>query len=273
MPLLAPPHLLTWLQLIEQGVRDQVALFALYWPSHLPYTHAGCTVGSAAWMPLVDPCDWGGALSWQSATAPTVWSSKRGCRHCLPPSRSHAPMQDARDTIPQRPILSCRLHAAVLYVHPICAKGAAAKEAALRAARFWFMDGEQGGCAVTHAAAVGPVGRAPCEAHSSQTRGCLDSPLLPSLPDHALPLSLLNAGCSVQPGAVSGVPACRPLHWRQPDVEAAHYSCPSFGLGLVHGRLSAAAQALRDGASGEEAKRLLRLSADKTCTGRGEGRI
>lgn len=159
-PSLLRPHPAAWPQLIEQGRRDQVALFALYWPSHLPYTHAGCTVGSAAWMPLVDPCDWGGALSWQGAIGPSVWELEAWSPPLPAPPRSHARMQDARDPRPQHPSrFSHRLHAAVLYVHPICAKGAAAKEAALRAARFWFMDGEQGGRAVKHVAAVGPAGR------------------------------------------------------------------------------------------------------------------
>lgn len=116
------------------------------------------------------------------------------------------------------------------------------------------------------------------EAHLSQRHGCLAPPLLPGLPDHALPLSpierrlLCSARCRQRraglPPAALAAAGCG-----IPSFEAAHYSCPSFGLGLVHGRLSAAAQALRDGASGDEAKRLLRLSADKTCTGRGKGRI
>ncbi|PRW56763.1 hypothetical protein C2E21_4548 [Chlorella sorokiniana] len=121
-------------ELFAQGRRDRVAVFATYFPSHFSYSPVGCTVGSQAWVPHVDPCDW-----------------------------------------------------TVLYMHPICAWGAAAKEGILREAGFWFMDSER--------------------------------------------------GCVAEPGAASSVPACRPLHWRQPDAEAAHYSCPSFGLGLVHGRL------------------------------------
>lgn len=66
------------------------------------------------------------------------------------------------------------------------------------------------------------------------------------------------------------MPACRPLHWRQPGAEAAHYSCRTYELGLVHGAMPVAARALRDGASGEEAQRLLRLSADKECNGKGD---
>lgn len=68
-------------------------------------------------------------------------------------------------------------------------------------------------------------------------------------------------------GAASGVPACRPQHWRNPAAEAAHYSCRAYDLGLTHGAMPVAARALRDGQGPEEAQRLLRLSADKECNG------
>ena len=76
------------------------------------------------------------------------------------------------------------------------------------------------------------------------------------------------AGCLPQRGAASGVPACRPLHWRVPDTERRHYSCPSYGLGLVHGELPPAIQALRAGASADEARALLVASTDKECNGK-----
>lgn len=73
--------------------------------------------------------------------------------------------------------------------------------------------------------------------------------------------------CRPALGAASGVPACRPLHWRQPGAEAAHYTCPAWQLGLVHGAEPPAAAALRAGVSAAEAQRLLTLSADKECNG------
>ncbi|KAL4443517.1 hypothetical protein ABPG75_011254 [Micractinium tetrahymenae] len=53
--------------------------------------------------------------------------------------------------------------------------------------------------------------------------------------------------CRPQPGAASKVPACRPLQWRDKSAEAAHYSCPSYGPGLVHGGEPAGLQAVRSG--------------------------
>jgi hypothetical protein len=73
------------------------------------------------------------------------------------------------------------------------------------------------------------------------------------------------AGCQPQPGASSGVAACRPLHWRLPQAEAAHYSCPREELGLVHGGEPAAAAAARAGVSGKQAEQLFDLVKDKTC--------
>ncbi|PSC72584.1 hypothetical protein C2E20_4222 [Micractinium conductrix] len=152
-------------ELLAQGKRDSMAVFAVYLPSFFPYTSAGCTVGSKEWLPSVDPCDW-----------------------------------------------------TTLYLHPICVSGAANKEAIFKSIGYWFMDNEK--------------------------------------------------GCLPQRGAASGVPACRPLHWRVPDTERRHYSCPSYGLGLVHGELPPAIQALRAGASADEARALLVASTDKECNGK-----
>ena len=161
---------------------------------------------------------------------------------------------------------------AVLYLHPICALGAAVKEGIMREAGFWFLDSSNGGFGCLEAACLRGAGRQAGNSEGPQaaaaaaggSAGAATLNMHRPLPSHPPP------GCPAQPGAASGAPACRPLHWRQPGAEAAHYSCPSFGLGLVHGRLPAAAQALRDGASGEEAQRLLQLSADKECNGKGE---
>lgn len=71
--------------------------------------------------------------------------------------------------------------------------------------------------------------------------------------------------CQPQGGASSGVPACRPLHWRLPQAEAAHYSCPRTQLGLVHGGEPAAAATARAGVTGEQAEQLFDLVNDKTC--------
>lgn len=76
------------------------------------------------------------------------------------------------------------------------------------------------------------------------------------------------AGCQPQPGAASQVPACRPLHWQVPDAEARLYSCPSYGLGLVHGEAPPAIRQLRAGASADEARALLAASSDKECNGK-----
>lgn len=77
-----------------------------------------------------------------------------------------------------------------------------------------------------------------------------------------------EAGCQPQPGAASQVPACRPLHWQVPDAEARLYSCPSYGLGLVHGEAPPAIRQLRAGASADEARALLAASSDKECNGK-----
>lgn len=151
--------------LLEEGRRDEVAVFRAALPGYFPYTLSGCTVGSKEWVPSIDPCDW-----------------------------------------------------QVLYVHPICAQGAASKEEIFRQIGFWFMDNDQ--------------------------------------------------GCKPQPGSASQVPACRPLHWRLPDAESKLYSCPSFGLGLVHGDVPPAVKALQAGASAEVARALLKASADKECNGK-----
>ena len=47
-------------QLLDEGRRDDVAVFAVYFPGIFMYTQAGCTVGSPEWVPDVDPCDWSG---------------------------------------------------------------------------------------------------------------------------------------------------------------------------------------------------------------------
>jgi hypothetical protein len=58
---------------------------------------------------------------------------------------------------------------------------------------------------------------------------------------------------------------CPPRHWRQPSVEARHYSCQSFDLGLVHGKMPVAVAALRAGLVGKDAWSLLLASRDKEC--------
>ena len=49
-------------------------------------------------------------------------------------------------------------------------------------------------------------------------------------------------------------------------TEVAHYSCPSFQLGLVHGGEPSASAALRGGVEGEEALKLFAASSDSHCT-------
>ncbi len=90
----------------------------------------------------------------------------------------------------------------------------------------------------------------------------------PSLPTFASPRLGVCAGCQPQPGAASQVPACRPLHWQVPDAEARLYSCPSYGLGLVHGEVPPAIRQLRAGASPDKARALLTASSDKECNGK-----
>lgn len=64
-------------------------------------------------------------------------------------------------------------------------------------------------------------------------------------------------GCAAQRGAASGVPACQPLQWRLPQAEAAFTTCPTYGLGLVHGGEPAALARLRAGAADGEVQELL----------------
>jgi hypothetical protein len=71
--------------------------------------------------------------------------------------------------------------------------------------------------------------------------------------------------CQPQAGASSGVPACRPLHWRLPQAEAAHYSFPRAELGLVHGGEPVAAEAARVGVSGMQVEQHLDLIKDEDC--------
>lgn len=75
----------------------------------------------------------------------------------------------------------------------------------------------------------------------------------------------MPAGCTPRTGSASQVPVCHPLHWRQPEAELKLYSCPSFDLGLVHGKMPVAVAALRAGLAGEDAMRLLFASRDKEC--------
>ena len=165
---------------------------------------------------------------------------------------------------------------AVLYLHPICAAGSELKEHILRQAGFWFMDSEQGECwgkpgLATHVyvwralagyAACG-FGGLPCAAWlrwRPATRVCLSD-----IEWGACAPRGVCAGCAAQKGSASGVPACRPLHWRLPATEAAHYSCHSFELGLTHGGEPAAVAALRAGATGQEAEQLLEFAHDSAC--------
>jgi hypothetical protein len=74
-----------------------------------------------------------------------------------------------------------------------------------------------------------------------------------------------GGSCPPQPGAASGVPSCRPRQWRLPQTEVAHYSCPSFQLGLMHGGEPLASAALREGVEGEEALALFSQSSDSHC--------
>lgn len=146
-PLPRPSRLV---QLIEQGRRDRVAVFATYLPSHFPYSLMGCTAGSQEWVPHVDPCDWGGAWGtprcpWGPvgrAPAPQGWRgapAKMLQRECTwsPLLALLAPTLPSAHCPPPH----C---AAVLYLHPICALGAAVKEGIIREAGFWFMDSRDG---------------------------------------------------------------------------------------------------------------------------------
>lgn len=69
-----------------------------------------------------------------------------------------------------------------------------------------------------------------------------------------------EAGCTPREGTASGVPACLPLHWSDPDAELPHFSCPGPRLAWVqrqppeavaiiqrHGLLSRAAEELLEG--------------------------
>ncbi|KAI3428080.1 hypothetical protein D9Q98_006464 [Chlorella vulgaris] len=149
------------LQLMEQNKREQVAVFAAFYPGFFMYTQSGCTVGSEEWVPDIDPCDW-----------------------------------------------------SVLFLHPICVGGASTKESIMRRSGFWFVDSE---------------------------------------------------GCAPHPDSASQVPACHPLHWRQPQVEVPHYACQTFDLALVHGKMPFAVAALQAGLAGDDAWRLLLASRDKDC--------
>lgn len=61
----------------------------------------------------------------------------------------------------------------------------------------------------------------------------------------ALTVVRTHAGCEEKLDAASKVPACKPLRWRLPSAEAAHFGCPAYDLGLVHGGEPAALQELR----------------------------
>ena len=138
----------------------------------------------------------------------------------------------------------------MVYLHVICVADAEVKEAVLRAAGFWFLDSDRGEALI------------PClvpAAFLGLTPGLVRAPA--NLPRAGRSL----AGCRAHPRATSGVPACRPLSWRQPDAEAHHYSCPTFELGLVHGGEPAAAAAARAGVRGKAAEQLFDLLRDKTC--------
>ncbi|KAI3425701.1 hypothetical protein D9Q98_007677 [Chlorella vulgaris] len=100
---------------------------------------------------------------------------------------------------------------AVLYVHPTCTKGTRHKQDSLRQAGFWLLDNNS--------------------SSSSGTAGAGNV-----------------QGCPPQLGTDSQMPACQPLVWRLPEAEAEHTSCPSYGLGLMHGGDPPAASALRGGA-------------------------
>lgn len=126
------PPCVTHLQLLEEERREQVAVFAAYFPGFFMYTQSGCTVGSTEWVPDVDPCDWSGAWAARGRRE-NAWAavahrqrSRAGSRAtwCLPNS------------------LPSTCAPAVLFMHPICAGGAALKQAIIQRSGFWFIDSE-----------------------------------------------------------------------------------------------------------------------------------
>lgn len=118
---------------------------------HVPYRR--CTIGDPLWAPRVDPCDWAGAAQ-AAHTCFTTISLHVTDRPCFQqgPASSSPPLPGAaqaahRACLPHPPPPAPAAPYAVLYLHPVCAVGAASKERLLRLQGFWFMDSEQGGSA------------------------------------------------------------------------------------------------------------------------------
>ena len=59
--------------------------------------------------------------------------------------------------------------------------------------------------------------------------------LFPAL-THSLSTCQCSAGCLPRNGTASGVKACEPARWAQPDYERHLYSCPYYSLALTHSR-------------------------------------
>ena len=53
---------------------------------------------------------------------------------------------------------------------------------------------------------------------------------------HLLLCARHPAGCLPRNGTASGVKACEPARWAQPDYERHLYSCPYYSLALTHSR-------------------------------------